>query len=54
MFQHTGQELADNLLVCMSNALRKFHELNGYLPDRIIVYRDGVGDGQVKNYFDYC
>ena len=28
-------------------ALRKYHEVNGKLPDRIIVYRDGVGDGQV-------
>ena len=47
MFQHTGQELADNLKVCMSSALRKYHEVNGALPDRIVVYRDGVGDGQV-------
>ena len=48
MFQHTGQELADNLKECMSKALRKYHEVNGALPDRIIVYRDGVGDGQVR------
>ena len=48
MFQHTGQELADNLKECMSKALRKYHEINGALPDRIIVYRDGVGDGQVR------
>lgn len=47
MFQHTGQELADNLKVCMTAALRKYHEINGSLPDRVIVYRDGVGDGQV-------
>ena len=47
MFQHSGQELADNLKECMSNALRKYHEVNGGLPDRIVVYRDGVGDGQV-------
>ena len=48
MFQHTGQELADNLKECMSKALRKYHEINGALPDRIIVYRDAVGDGQVR------
>ena len=30
-------------------ALKKYREVNGYDPDRIIVYRDGVGDGQVKN-----
>ena len=28
-------------------ALRKYHEKNNALPDRIVVYRDGVGDGQV-------
>ena len=48
MFQHTGQELADNLKVCMAAALRKFAEVNGSLPERIMVYRDGVGDGQVR------
>lgn len=48
MFQHTGQELADNLKKCMTNALRQFHKTNGSLPERIVVYRDGVGDGQVN------
>ena len=47
MFQHTGQELADNLKKCMTNALRQFHKVNGALPERIVVYRDGVGDGMV-------
>ena len=60
-FQHTGQELADKLKVCMASALvrykaeqtNKSHEqaasdpgLDG-LPERIVIYRDGVGDGQV-------
>jgi len=48
MFQHTGMELGDNLKVCMANALQMFRELNRALPDRIIVYRDGVGDGQAS------
>ena len=48
MFQHTGQELADNLKVCMTAALKNYHEINGRLPERILVYRDGVGDGQVS------
>ena len=30
-----------------SGALQKYHELNGQLPDRIVIYRDGVGDGQL-------
>ena len=48
MFQHTGQELADNLKKCMTNALKQFHKVNGALPERIVVYRDGVGDGMVR------
>ncbi len=48
MFHSRGQELADSLKVCMINALRRYHEINGAFPDRIVVYRDGVGDGQVR------
>ena len=48
MFQHTGQELADNLKVCMTAALKNYHQINGCLPERIMVYRDGVGDGQAS------
>jgi len=29
------------------DALKKYHAVNGSLPNRIIVYRDGVGDGQL-------
>ncbi len=50
MFQSTGQELADNLKVAMTSALHNYHKINGVLPDRIIIYRDGVGDGQVSPY----
>ena len=56
MFQHTGMELGDNLKKCTVAALKKYKEVNGVMPDRIIVYRDGVGDGQVsterKGYTD--
>ena len=34
-------------------ALEKYHEVNGTLPDRIIVYRDGVGDGQLAAVFEH-
>ena len=48
MFQHTGMELGDNLKITMANALNAYEELNKALPERIIVFRDGVGDGQVS------
>jgi hypothetical protein len=34
------------LLKTKIDALRKYHERNNTYPDRIFVYRDGVGDGQ--------
>lgn len=37
------------LLFISVAALKKYHEVNQALPDRIVVYRDGVGDGQVSN-----
>lgn len=30
-----------------ADALTKFHERNNRLPETVIVYRDGVGDGQL-------
>ena len=36
----------DGLKGCMTEALRQFFDRNQFLPDKIIVYRDGVGDGQ--------
>uniref|UniRef100_A0A8D2Q089 Piwi like RNA-mediated gene silencing 4 n=1 Tax=Varanus komodoensis TaxID=61221 RepID=A0A8D2Q089_VARKO len=41
-------------LSCNSvGALSKWLSCNGQLPTRIIVYRDGVGDGQLKLVVDY-
>ena len=34
-------------------ALEKYHEVNGLLPERIIVFRDGVGDGQLAAVFEH-
>jgi aubergine-like protein len=46
-FQHNMQELTDGLKVCMAASLQQYHQLNGALPERIAMYRDGVGDGQL-------
>ncbi|KAJ7309724.1 hypothetical protein JRQ81_007787 [Phrynocephalus forsythii] len=51
--QDVGQELVDGLKVCLQAALRSWHKNNGHMPTRIIVYRDGVGDGQLKTLVDY-
>ncbi|EPY79648.1 hypothetical protein CB1_000904012 [Camelus ferus] len=36
-----------------AGALNKWHKHNHDVPARIIVYRDGVGDGQLKTLMEY-
>nr|DBA30176.1 TPA: hypothetical protein GDO54_006191 [Pyxicephalus adspersus] len=53
VFQLPNQEIVDGLKLCLVAALQKYHEVNHVLPEKIVVYRDGVSDGQlptVKNY----
>jgi len=52
-FQVPGQELIDGLKMCFTGALRKYHENNHCLPEKIIVFRDGVGDGQLNTVANY-
>ena len=37
------------MAVLIAEALKRFNDVNGSLPGWIIVYRDGVGDGQVRD-----
>ncbi|XP_075754569.1 piwi-like protein 1 isoform X2 [Pelodiscus sinensis] len=53
VFQDRGQELVDGLKVCLQAALRAWFSFNNHMPSRIIVYRDGVGDGQLKTLVNY-
>ena len=40
-------------MYCLQSALRKYHELNQTLPERILVFRDGVGDGQMATVLEF-
>ncbi|XP_039751696.1 piwi-like protein Siwi [Pararge aegeria] len=45
---HTsGEELSAHIGFNISCAVMKYREKNGFLPGRIFIYRDGVGDGQI-------
>lgn len=48
--QLPGVELIDGLEICLLSCLQKFREINGFYPEQIILYRDGVGDGDLT----YC
>ncbi|KAM3965654.1 argonaute 3 [Aphomia sociella] len=53
VFQERGQEIVDSLKSCLVDALKHYLRTNGRFPDRIIIYRDGVGDGQLKQIQQY-
>ncbi|XP_069825741.1 piwi-like protein 4 isoform X2 [Dendropsophus ebraccatus] len=53
MIQKTSTDFADCLKVCMKGAIEQWQKSNKELPSRIIIYRDGVGDGQLQMLLDY-
>ncbi|KAL0979232.1 hypothetical protein UPYG_G00182460 [Umbra pygmaea] len=47
-FQMPHEEIINGFRVCLLAALQKYYEVNHNFPDKIVVYRDGVSDGQLK------
>lgn len=40
-----GQEICLQLKMLMTKALTQFKQMNGSYPDRVVLYRDGIGSG---------
>uniref|UniRef100_A0A3Q3VLJ3 Piwi-like protein 1 n=1 Tax=Mola mola TaxID=94237 RepID=A0A3Q3VLJ3_MOLML len=53
VLQNKGQEIIDGLKMALNAALKEYLKFNNCLPSRIIVYRDGVGDGQLHSVVNY-
>nr|XP_025749660.1 piwi-like protein 4 [Callorhinus ursinus] len=53
ILQRTTTDVADCLKVFMTGALNRWCKHNHAPPARIVVYRDGVGDGQLKTLIEY-
>ncbi|XP_041792667.1 piwi-like protein 1 [Chelmon rostratus] len=53
VLQPKGQEVMDGLKVALSAALKAYLKFNSCLPSRIVIYRDGVGDGQLHSVVNY-
>lgn len=51
--QSGREELGHGITISMEGALKTYKKFNDTLPDRIIIYRDGVGDGQLKVCKDF-
>nr|XP_039251037.1 piwi-like protein 1 [Styela clava] len=47
VIQLPQQEIIDSLKASFCDTLTKYYELNHKLPERIVIYRDGVGDGRL-------
>uniref|UniRef100_A0A3Q3XAQ2 Piwi-like protein 2 n=1 Tax=Mola mola TaxID=94237 RepID=A0A3Q3XAQ2_MOLML len=47
-FQNPTEEMIGGLRVCFLAALQKYYDVNHTLPEKIVVYRDGVSEGQLK------
>ncbi|XP_013389895.1 piwi-like protein 1 [Lingula anatina] len=50
---HRGTELFDTLQPIVERALKEFLMENKFLPDPILIFRDGVGDGQIQIVKDH-
>jgi aubergine-like protein len=51
---HTnGEELSNQLTLNMVKALNSFQNQHNALPDRIVFYRDGVGEGQTNYVLEH-
>merc|ERR1719187_877183 len=48
VFQGDGQEIIDALKTAFCDCLIKYWEVNHKWPQHIVVFRDGVGDGQLE------
>ncbi|CAF2228788.1 unnamed protein product [Rotaria magnacalcarata] len=53
VMQTTTQELVDGISVCIRDALKAFFMQNNAMPERIVIYRDGVGDGQLQAVYEH-
>ena len=52
-FQMVGQELTDTLKIAFMQSLKKYQEVNNFLPDKIFIYRDGVSEGQLAHVAEH-
>lgn len=51
--QKKKEELCNGMCVALVNALNAYRSLNNKLPEKIIIYRDGVSDGQLNMCQEY-
>lgn len=48
VIQKEGQEMIDALTTAFEKALNRYKGANNCYPDEVVIFRDGVGDGQLE------
>lgn len=43
-----GEELSNEMALNVTKALKEFRKIHASLPQKIVIYRDGVGEGQLQ------
>ncbi|XP_076626994.1 aubergine [Colletes latitarsis] len=49
----TGEELSNEFSVNLTKALYNYRQMNNTLPSHIVIYRDGVGEGQIPYVYSH-
>lgn len=49
----TGEELSNEFSINMMKALHNYRQINQTLPSHIVIYRDGVGEGQLPYVYEH-
>lgn len=44
----SGEEISNKLGMNICKAVKQFMQINNVLPERILFFRDGIGDGQIR------
>ncbi|CAI9741520.1 piwi 1 isoform X1 [Octopus vulgaris] len=52
-FQTAHEELSSKLHIVTQMLLKRYYEINNCFPERIFIFRDGVGDGQLNVLLNY-
>lgn len=48
-----NEEISNHISSDIALALKKYFQINGSLPGKIIIYRDGVGDGDLPRVLNF-
>ncbi|XP_053697192.1 protein argonaute-3 [Sabethes cyaneus] len=51
--QNKKEEFMNGLCASLEKSLKAYQKLNCVLPDKVIIFRDGVGDGQLRMCSEY-